>query len=575
MASKATSNLPCATHHGCPLIEVSIPRSIEDTIKRDKRNLSIIVNSGKLPPIEWSLVRRRMESHLSLNLNVKKKIHILFIDVGRQEEDPPFILSESINVDQLMVEKKADGVVIHGTNLVYVCTFSPSICTAMYTNAEQSIHVDTKISTLSWSGIEKIANNDPSQSKEPSRSYASFGLSQRIQPSRPKSRIKSAVTRARLDALGAPSRCRVMNVKAEHSYQSVVGALYHSDFYPYFENARDSLHPRDDYYGARPNGKKSRIPRFSRDPDCSYHKQDDFFVQMPMVTSLPITSGRGYDKSLEQAAIMENRFRTISEYLLVHYFSPLPYAVTGLIARDNIREVDTLCFKKHGMHLPWYNSERIFPKGTVGGAVTKDLHDDGNACLMPSFWTSIEGNKDTAINFLGHKLNVDIPATSKRIVLFMGWIPHRVHSMRDPSFRSVGDMCRERVHHSAFAKKEYEHISLHIFSRKNRTKVVKCMLFDKEDTKSSSPTPVRRSARLETLPSSTTPVRGSNVRRSPLRRSPRRSITTQLEADAVEVLGMLRNPRTTNDDTKNKGSLNKKRKRAPSVTKRSERPTRR
>jgi len=459
-----------ASNHAASLLHVQPSPPMSHVVARDKRYLTKIIDSGQFPTIDWSKVKRSFEQHIA-KLTGKKKLSMYFLNVGRRDGDQEFVMGSSVSLDSLMEEKSAVGVVVHGKSLVYLCTFTSNLCSLLYEKAEADTNLKASLSTKGWDGIEKLAGKDTTQRIEPYVSYVSFGLSTMIQPTNPSP--KTPVCKARLAAVGGCDQCTVSNEQTQHSLHSVVAQLYRRDFHPFFHSKRH--HPRDDFYGRRLNGKKTRLQRFS---GGGLQHCDKLYMMKPMNSSLPVSStGEEYETAERQAAIEENRIRSISEYVLIKYFATLPYSSTGLIARNNIEDADMMSKNRHRRSLPWAQWARVFPKGTIGGACTKDLHDDENACVSPGIWTSIEGDEAVSVCFYGHRMNVEFSATSKRFCWFMGWIPHKCYMPSRPSFRSSGQMKRERVHHSAFSKPEYEHIGCFLFSRKYRTKAVSSLEF--------------------------------------------------------------------------------------------------
>ena len=49
---------------------------------------------------------------------------------------------------------------------------------------------------------------------------------------------------------------------------------------------------------------------------------------------------------------------------------------------------------------------RPLNKGAVGFQLTKDLHDDGNASVIPGVWTSITGDERVVLRFVSTFFNI-------------------------------------------------------------------------------------------------------------------------------------------------------------------------
>jgi hypothetical protein len=127
--------------------------------------------------------------------------------------------------------------------------------------------------------------------------------------------------------------------------------------------------------------------------------------------------------------------------------------------------------------MPCSSLARPLPKGATGIQHCKELHDDGNAALIPGIWTSIRGDENVVLRFLGKNMNVYFKAADFRFCWFYGWVPHKTEIQPGAHVQQVsaeGKMGTiSRVHHSAFSKPELEHLGLVLFSKKHRKKVVK------------------------------------------------------------------------------------------------------
>jgi len=94
----------------------------------------------------------------------------------------------------------------------------------------------------------------------------------------------------------------------------------------------------------------------------------------------------------------------------------------------------------YGQSMPCASLCRALPKGAVGLQHVKELHDDGNAAVIPGVWTSVIGNETVSLKFLGRGMNYSLAATDLRFCWFYGWIPHKTEVRADCSFHASGVM---------------------------------------------------------------------------------------------------------------------------------------
>jgi hypothetical protein len=76
--------------------------------------------------------------------------------------------SKSIDVDQLWNQKSADAFVLHGTNLVYVVTFSEKVCTQLHelAQAQSGLSISYPIDNNVIEGAKLVGNSDQMQKNE-------------------------------------------------------------------------------------------------------------------------------------------------------------------------------------------------------------------------------------------------------------------------------------------------------------------------------------------------------------------------------------------------------------------------
>jgi hypothetical protein len=98
----------------------------------------------------------------------------------------------------------------------------------------------------------------------------------------------------------------------------------------------------------------------------------------------------------------------------------------------------------------------------------KELHDDGNAAIIPEIWTSLIGDETVVIRFCGCGFNMFFTCSANRFAWFYGWVlPHKTEVPANLSSHAVGKMKGgARLHHSPFSKPEVEHFALVLCSPK-------------------------------------------------------------------------------------------------------------
>lgn len=79
-------------------------------------------------------------------MNLKQFLHrsvrILFFDTSGNSS----FNVERTDLDQLMERENADGCVVHGESLVYIATFSASVCAEITKIAEKKLGLSYKVS---------------------------------------------------------------------------------------------------------------------------------------------------------------------------------------------------------------------------------------------------------------------------------------------------------------------------------------------------------------------------------------------------------------------------------------------
>lgn len=184
--------------------------------------------------------------------------------------------------------------------------------------------------------------------------------------------------------------------------------------------------------------------------------------------SLPLAS----DTNQVTLATFETALRGVEERLMVELFGALPnvtYArILAAVFERAERDMTSFDPQQYRLwcHAPWNRAHsvgpgalgcpwsggasRLLPKGALGNAHTKPMHDDDNGAISLSCWTALtESDSETELVFLISGAKVVLKVKKLRWVLFMGFVPHESR-WADPSKPgSTG-----RVHHSSFVKPE-------------------------------------------------------------------------------------------------------------------------
>ena len=103
----------------------------------------------------------------------------------------------------------------------------------------------------------------------------------------------------------------------------------------------------------------------------------------------------------------------------------------------------------------------------------KELHDDGNAAIIPGMWTSVKGDRKVVLRFVGKGLNHFFRTSDRRLCWFYGWVPHKTEVLGSPETQASGKMGEvERIHNSSFNKPFMEFLALVLFSKEHMKEVV-------------------------------------------------------------------------------------------------------
>jgi hypothetical protein len=209
-------------------------------------------------------------------------------------------------------------------------------------------------------------------------------------------------------------------------------------------------------------------------------RTDCEWVRAPftLAESLPCAT----DSEQIRLATWETALRGVEEHLMLSVFGCMPNVTWARIlakvlerAETAMGEFDVDNYRQWAhsplphahtvgpgkLGCPWRGGGgRILPKGAAGISPSKEVHDDDNAVLSLGCWTALtEADTPTNLSFLINGFEVFLRASAPRNVLFMGYIPHETKPAHPSQPATM-----PRVHHSAFAKPEAEHLAACVLS---------------------------------------------------------------------------------------------------------------
>jgi hypothetical protein len=172
-------------------------------------------------------------------------VRTIFYNHEKCKED-----SKPIDVYQLLNKKAADDFVLHGRNLVYVLTFSETVCFELHQLAQAKTGLPTSfpIDDNVVEGAKLVGNSDQMQENESAVYTANFGAAIRPQRSTQFSTSKRTIE---VDAaIGCPRGGRVLTQDIAYGQHSLAGAvteLYKREVMALFNDG--DLLPSDHWYG--------------------------------------------------------------------------------------------------------------------------------------------------------------------------------------------------------------------------------------------------------------------------------------------------------------------------------------
>jgi hypothetical protein len=151
-----------AAHTLLSLDHAEKPIRLPSQARHDQNEIkSILLDSGELKRIHLSSVKLDFSLHLGQTLH--RPVRPIFCNHAKCTDN-----SKSIGVDQLLNQRSANAFVLHGTNLVYVVTFSEKVYTELHelAQAETGLSISYPIDNNVIEGAKLVGNSDQMQKSE-------------------------------------------------------------------------------------------------------------------------------------------------------------------------------------------------------------------------------------------------------------------------------------------------------------------------------------------------------------------------------------------------------------------------
>jgi hypothetical protein len=106
-----------------------------------------------MPKVNWRKVK--VEVTFELGRLFHRKILAYFDYVSESSTK-----QQAVDVDNLLMQEKADIYVLHGDFMVYVVTFSSHLCSQIYSMATKATNISVELNDEIIEGIKAVANSD-------------------------------------------------------------------------------------------------------------------------------------------------------------------------------------------------------------------------------------------------------------------------------------------------------------------------------------------------------------------------------------------------------------------------------
>jgi hypothetical protein len=450
-----TTLRPLLTRENCAVSPVSpdgYTSRLVGFVERDKKLISSVLTKGVMPPVEWGNVRRNFAESLSVLLGGRRVRVTMF----RHPDIDPVEQRTPVDLDELMRIDNTDAVVVHGESMVFLCTLSSVVCSNIRVTVKRLSRLpDAVMGSDVVRGI-LATNVDGKKKGTTATALANFGAGSRAQAAQ---KVPCKKNEAVITAMGCRRGGRFI-YPPNFKRGSLTGPV--REVYSKYFASQFSLRKRGVVSSP---GSGLLLPGYQTPSlASSFERNDGCPTFGPLLASIPPSSSL----ALTTVAAFENTVRALSEQLLLDVFGALPYATSGFVMRDNLREAvqyaDTI-----GKTLPFKDLCRALPKGSVGTNTSRHAHEDDNGAITPSMWMSLYGHDGCCLTFFSRSHEFYFRTTTDRFCLFYGWVPHSSGYVgrTDHSKKSVVTPTSKddvRIHHSGYNKPLMEFIGLSLFS---------------------------------------------------------------------------------------------------------------
>jgi hypothetical protein len=122
---------PARLNVAFPVNALKLPVASQPYCRRDRHRIQSILQSGLIPNVNWGKVKVEVTFELGRLLHRKIKAHFEFVSDSSTRQ-------QAVDVDELLMQEKADIYALHGKFMVYVVTFSSHVCSQIYSMAAKT-----------------------------------------------------------------------------------------------------------------------------------------------------------------------------------------------------------------------------------------------------------------------------------------------------------------------------------------------------------------------------------------------------------------------------------------------------
>ncbi len=159
-----------------PFSDVKLPTAASVCCCRDRDRIDSMLQSGLMPTVNWTRVKKELTFELGRFLHRKIKAHFDFVDSSSAAQHHVVV-----DVGILLLKEQADIHVLHDKCMVHVVTFSSDVCSQIYSVAAERTKISVKLDEEIIGGIKSIGNSDQMQKSEEAVYTANDGATVRPQ----------------------------------------------------------------------------------------------------------------------------------------------------------------------------------------------------------------------------------------------------------------------------------------------------------------------------------------------------------------------------------------------------------